>query len=221
VKFSSNQFSQASGSEDGLTYAHNRYGRYTRRRATPVNPRSSAQNNVRNSFTTTASGWSGLSGSARAAWETYAANVPYTDKLGASINLTGNAMYVACNQPRIAFLGGTNVVNTAPTTFNKVPLSTPTVNVTTGSNAAVTPIISDGWAADTNNAMIVFASRQKGPGVNFFVGPYRQCGIVRGTGVANITLPFAATAGNKVFFAFRVLGLDGRISDLIRTSDVF
>lgn len=221
MKFSSPVYSQASGSQDGTTYSHNRYGRYTRRRTTPTDPATAFQITQRNAFTALSTQWNGLSGSARAAWETYAANVPRVDALGNTVNLTGNAWFIACNQPRIAFLGATNVVTVAPTTFAMISLNTPTDAVATTSTATVLPNPADAWTANTNNALITFSSRQKSASVNFFKGPYQFAGSQRGTPSATLTLPFAATIGNKVFFAHRVLGVDGRISDLVRSSDVF
>lgn len=220
--FKSQVYSEARGSVNGVTYSRNRYGAYTRNRAKPVNPSTTLQTAVRAAFTSISAAWRALTAGQRDAWTGYSLTVPKTNKVGDTINLTGNAMYVACNQPRVTFLGPTNRVDAAPTNTGTIPLSPmTTLNITSGTVVSVQPSSSDTWTANTNNALLVFASRPQNASIAFFKGPYQFAGIVRGTPAANITLPHTVSTGQVVFFAFRVLGLDGRISDQIRGSDTF
>ena len=50
MKFTSQVYTQASGSVGGLTYSHNRSGMYTRARSTPTDPASTLQLERRSNF---------------------------------------------------------------------------------------------------------------------------------------------------------------------------
>jgi hypothetical protein len=85
-----------SGSQNGTTASHNRYGQYERTRAMPVQPIASPRRaEVRANFTAATSAWAALTPTEQEAWNTYAGSHPRTDALGQSMILTGHAMYVA------------------------------------------------------------------------------------------------------------------------------
>jgi hypothetical protein len=86
-----------SGSQAGTTASRNRFGQYTRSRATPVNPNTSAQQNARNRLTQFSQAWRGLTDVQRAAWESYALNHPFNDALGQQIFLTGHQSFISVN----------------------------------------------------------------------------------------------------------------------------
>jgi hypothetical protein len=85
-----------SGSQNGTTASHNRFGQYERTRAMPVQPVASPRRaQVRANFTAASAGWAILTMSEQEAWNSYAGSHPRTDSLGQSIVLTGHQMYVA------------------------------------------------------------------------------------------------------------------------------
>lgn len=86
-----------SGSLAGQTASRNRFGQYLRTRATPVQPRTTAQMAVRSALTGLTQGWSSLSESERAAWVAWALVHPRTDSLGQSVNITGAQAYIGVN----------------------------------------------------------------------------------------------------------------------------
>lgn len=225
MKFSSLVYAQTSGSVGGLTYAHNKGGLYTRARRVPVNPNSAQQSAVRDAVSAAVGRWTNtLTDAQRAAWETYAANVPLLDALGMSRNVSGINMYVRSNVPRIQV--GLSPVDAGPTTFSLPDLTLPTYVVNAGADTvAVSYTNTDGWATAVGGALLIYASRQQSPTINFFAGPYRFAGRVNGaatppTSPATITLPFAADSGNKVFFRAEATEADGRLSSSFRGFDV-
>lgn len=86
-----------SGSQGSRTYSHNKGGAYTRNRRIPVNPTTVAQGAIRNQLASSSSNWANLDPADRTAWNAYAATNPVTDRLGSSIQISGQSMYVALN----------------------------------------------------------------------------------------------------------------------------
>lgn len=215
--FTSQVIAGASGSVGGITASRNRYGQYMRVRAVPVNPNTAQQQDVRGAFLDATTRWALLTEAQRTAWSVYAQNTPVLNKLGASVVLSGNAMYVRCNAPRIQF--GLSPVDAGPTTFG---MPTYTAEVATllaaGQVGSVTFDNADTWAITTGGALAVFLSRPFGPGINFFAGPYQLSTIVLGdtgtppTSPAAVTpLPFPITIGQKVGWRIRTTDADGRL----------
>lgn len=97
----------SSGSIAGTTSSHNRAGQYTRNRRAPVQPVGTGRRAfIRSSFGAASSAWASLSSADQASWIAFAAGHPITDRLGQSITLTGQQMFVAvgtqllnCGQP--------------------------------------------------------------------------------------------------------------------------
>lgn len=84
-----------SGSIGNKTYARNRAGAYQRRRTKPVNPNSTPQQNARASFRSAINAWTQeLTTVQRNAWNTYAITVPWLNKAGQAMQLTGQNMFV-------------------------------------------------------------------------------------------------------------------------------
>lgn len=97
AKFTSHIVTGASGSVGGTTYAKNRNGLYLREKTVPTQPRTTAQTNVRASFTGSAQSWRGLSDAQRAAWTALGKQVTTTDALGQSSTLTGAQIHLGLN----------------------------------------------------------------------------------------------------------------------------
>lgn len=218
MKFKGTLIGPASGSMMGLTASRNRGGQYFRRRATPTNPNSPAQNLVRGYLSALSSLWNNtLTTAQRTGWDTYALNVPLTNTMGDAINVGGLGMYIRSNVPRLT--GSIARIDDAPTTFNLGSLTLPTIISAT----AATDILSvgytntDPWAIAVGGALMVYTSRPQNPSINFFRGPYRFAGKVAGavippTSPVAITSPFPFAVGQKVFVRVNAFTADGRLS---------
>jgi hypothetical protein len=104
----------ARGKQNGIVYSKNKSGAYVRRKVTPVNPQSTAQAAIRNSFATWSKQWSAtLTSAERAAWTTFANTYPRVDVFGNSITLNGLNQYIAINQVGVSL--GASVFTLPPT----------------------------------------------------------------------------------------------------------
>lgn len=83
-----------SGSQADTTASRNRFGQYNRTRASPVQPRTPRQVEVRALLTDASQAWRELTDATRAAWATYAASTPRTDSLGQTVFPTGHQAFV-------------------------------------------------------------------------------------------------------------------------------
>lgn len=216
-----------SGSIGGTTFSHNRGGPYARRRAIPTNPGTQQQSDVRATLSQLASRWRDtLSEVQRQAWDTYALNVPLPNAHGEPRNVGGLGMYVRSNVGRdqVPLI----LVDDAPVTFNLGEYTDPMVDsvVSTLQQATVSFEVADAWTGEDDSAMLVYASRQQNPSINYFKGPYQFAAAIEGDGVtpptspALIDLPFPVAIDNKVFLRFVVTRADGRYSSTFRSSGV-
>lgn len=223
MKYTSAIASTGSGSMGGATASRNKGGQYFRRRAIPTNPSTARQQIVRNGMATLSQRWGNvLTVVQRAAWAVYGENVPTTDTLGQSINLSGIDWYIAMNNVRIS--AGKTIVDTAPTTFTLASLTPPVVTGTAASGIGTVSFTNtDIWATLSGGGLAMQFSRPQSAGITFFKGPFQLGGTINGaasppTSPQNITLPFPAAVGNKVFWQARAFNADGRISALLRGS---
>lgn len=193
MKFTSPVFSAVSGSIGGTTFAHNRGGMYTRARAVPTNPNSIRQQNVRSAFNAAIEAWSAsLSPAQRAAWNNYAANVPVTNKLGQTVNLSGQNMFVRnyafAMQPEVNGVLLAAPTKDAPVVFNTgvAPILFETseaqdnaIGLNNGATALDTTIHFSG-ATDDAVYTVLYLGVKQNPGRNFYKGPYRLFAVVAG-----------------------------------------
>jgi len=114
--------SLASGSVEGMTYSRNRYGPYIRGRATPVNPASAKQTQMRAVFQMVSSGWKALLPASQAAWVAWAQTNPITDVLGDKQILTGHAAF--CKVNTRMWMLGTSQLTLPPMTPAPTPFET-------------------------------------------------------------------------------------------------
>jgi hypothetical protein len=220
----------ASGSVGGLTFSHNRAGGYVRSRATPVNPNTEYQQEVRSIMGALAAYWGEtLTAVERAAWDLYSYNVPMINRVGDPINVGGIGMFMRTNVVALQTgAGGGAIIAAAPSIFNLGSWTPPEIQAIT----AATQMISlsfddtDAWANEDDSDMVVFASRPMSAAINYFKGPYRFAGLIEGDSVtpptspANVTNPFPMVADQKVFIRAAVLRGDGRYSSDFRNGSI-
>lgn len=220
MKYTSPVYSAASGSIAGVTYSRNRGGSYTRQRAVPTNPNSTAQQLVRGYMSNYSSNWRNLTAVQQNAWQDYADATPLVDSLGQQHFVTGQNMYVRTNVFRAS--AGLSAVTSAPIDSGLAEMSNPTSITITGTTNILTATISgtDAWASASTGAMIIRASRPLSPGVNSSKHNLRLAGVVMGntttppTATGNITIPFLVSAAQKCAVAFRVCDGQGRLSPI-------
>jgi len=217
MKIKSALVTQISGSIGGMTGSRNRGGNYLRARAIPTDPSSAAQQRMRAIFAFSSSGWAGLTAAQRAAWSLFGENVPVTDALGDSINLSGQQWYVASVSTRVN--ANISPVSDGPTVFTRPEVGElDTLTAEPPDEIAFTYDATQLWATETGGALIVQVGRPQGAGVNFFRGPWRTAGTILGddttppTSPAAIASPFALTDDQNVWVRVIATTADGRVS---------
>lgn len=192
-----------SGSFRGDTSSRNRNGQYYRNRATPVQPRTTAQLNVRARLTTNAAAWRALTDAQRAGWTSLGLSITRTDSLGQVYSLTGFQAYVSVNQNKLA--AGDAAVSAAPSIVTPGDLLTATITLT----AAALSIAYTTTPLAAGVRLFIFVSPQKSAGVTFN-GDYRLLAVTAAAaasphnGLAAYTAKFGVpVVGNKIFFGLQ------------------
>lgn len=216
-----------SGSLGGIVASHNKGGPYFRNRSIPTNPSTSFQQTLRNAMTVLTTAWNDdLTVVERDAWQTYADNVPLTNRIGESRNVSGQNMYVRGNI--VALQTGFPRQDTAPTVFNLGSFTEPILVSAdaTAQTAEVSFTNTDAWANEDDSAMLVYLSRPQNPSINFFKGPYQFAGSIDGDAItppvspSTINSPFLISDGQTLFMQIRVCRADGRLSGKFRDNTV-
>jgi hypothetical protein len=220
MKFKSQVYTAVSGSIGGITYAHNAGGMYARGRATPTDPNTARQQNVRGYMSDLNVRWNNtLTQTQRDEWALYAANVTLLNAFGDPINVSGIAMYQRSNVLRLQF--GLDPVDDGPPVFN---LGTQAPPAFTGADEGDQmfnfdyPGSEPSWVSEDGSALVIFTGRPQNAGVTFYKGPFRSAVAILGDSTTPPTFPVEApatypiTAGQRAFARVRLLRADGRVS---------
>ncbi len=213
---------QMSGKLGGWVYSHNRGGPYIRNRAIPTNPGTQRQVDARNRVKNLAIAWTiTLTQAQRDAWELYAANTPWTNRLGQAITLTGLDMFVRSNS--VILQAGLAQVNAAPIVFTLAAAEAALVGSASAAAQTLSIAYDDTplWCDEDEAAEVFYMGRPQNPGVKFFKGPYRHIGSVEGDSIAPPATPYAGVAaawpiaeGQRIWIRSRIFRADGRLSPL-------
>ena len=223
VRFAEGQ--QRSGSIGATVYAHNRSGAYIRARSVPVNPNTARQVAVRNIARSLAIAWQAdLTQDQRDAWNVYAANVGWKNKLGDAINLTGLNHYLRSNGPRLQ--AGLDRVDEGPDTFLLATAELDLVVTASEATQEATVAYDDTrpWCDLDGAAQLVYCGLPQNAGVAFFKGPYRYAGLIQGDSVAppatpaTIAWPFPIAQGQRLWLKTRITLASGRLSEFAETN---
>jgi len=207
------------GSIGGNTFSKNRYGAYVRARTTPVNPQTNRQSEIRSIIQYLSQAWSNdLSAANIAAWEVYAAAIVRTNKLGATMKLTGFNHFIRSNACRIQ--NGASMIANGPGTLT-LPGGDSTFAAVVDSAAQQLSITFDNgldWASDSAGHLGVYMSLPKSSGTTFIAGPYRQAGTIDGAASPPaspqvLACPFPVHINQQVKVKARIMEGDGRLSD--------
>lgn len=211
---------QRSGKQGGIVWSHNRGGPYVRNRAIPTNPGTARQLAVRNAVRSIAIAWDLiLTQVQRDAWNLYAANVAWTNRLGESTSLTGLNHFIRTNTAPV--VSGIARIDAAPVLFDIAAAEL----ALTGAASEATQQITCGfdntapWAVEDNARQFFYAGRPQNGGIQFFKGPYRLMGVTTGVdpgGPATpvvMASPFPLAAGQRLWVRTRIMRADGRTSE--------
>lgn len=208
---------QRSGRLGATIASHNRSGAYLRAGSIPVNPNTARQVAVRNAVRSLAIAWQvTLTQIQRDAWDVYAANTTFLNKVGQSINLTGLNHYVRSNTPRV--MNGIAAVDAAPTIFALAAAETELAATASAATQDIT-ITGNGagpWVGEADAWQFFSMGIPQNDGIKFFGGPYRQLTATPGAGpppfpvVIAAAWPFAEL--NRIWIRSRIARGDGRLS---------
>jgi len=219
MKIRSALLTAGSGSIGGATLSHNKGGMYLRARAVPTNPNTARQTAVRSALAALSIRWSTiLSAAQREAWNLYAANVPVTNLLGESINLSGQQMYIRSNVP--ALQAGLSSIDSGPTEFNLGDYTQPSIDSTNAAGGTIDISFddNDAWVGEAGAYMLLYGGKPQGVGRNFFKGPFRYLGKITGDDVAppappeTVSSAYTLSIGNLLWVRAQVIRVDGRLS---------
>jgi len=207
----------SSGSYQGLTHSHNRYGQYVRTRAIPVNPGTSWQSLARTRLATSATDYRSLTALQQAGWIALGAQMQRQDPLGQTYTLTGLQAFASVNG--ILDLTGGARVTDAPAHIVPATLDT----VTPTATAATLSIAFTPTPLDTGEKLVAYLSQGRSPGRNF-EGDIRfiLAGAAASASPLNVfsawTTRFGTpVVGQRIFIAVAV-ALNGFLSAPLRAS---
>lgn len=202
-----------SGSQADTVASRNRFGQYYRRRATPINPKTTKQGDIRSVLSDNAKLWGATDGPTadqRVAWANYAQVHPRVDSLGQTIILSAFGMFMAINNFR-RYAGLSPILEPAIVSEGATS-ATMTWTATAG-----TPALSGAFLVPSSGWLLqVWAGPQRSPGVAFEAS-YRWLGQRGSTD----TSPFNALAaylalfgspleeGARIFFRSRTVDPNG------------
>lgn len=217
--------SEARGSAGGTTASRNRFGQYLRQRAIPVNPDSPAQILARQRLNDLSTRFRDiLTQAQRNAWNLYASNTVWKNKLGADVHLTGQNHFIRSNT--VALQGELDSYDDGPTTFG-IP-DQEALWAVTASEASQEVSIAYTFDVDVDNLLYAFfTGRPYSPSRQYYGGPWRLLGTIVGdattppTSPEAFTSPYPIAAGQKLAVYCRRLDVDGRLTEPFRqTLDV-
>jgi hypothetical protein len=208
-----------------MTYRKSRYGIIVTAKVSPVNPNTADQAQIRANLSAASAAWSVMSDSARAAWSLYGSNTPLISKSGALYTPSGRTVFMRSYTAALA--AGLEPIAAAPTTFG-LPSSDPTIAITVSAATQKASIAFDNgqaWAGAVGGALIVSMSKPQNPTVNTPRGGFRGIGHVAGAATPPTTpkaldVAYPCTAGQRVWFEYRILDTEGRLSNTFQVSAV-
>jgi hypothetical protein len=209
---------QRSGKQGGIVWSHNKGGPYVRNRAIPTNPQTDRQVAVRNAVRSISIAWElVLTQVQRDAWDTYAANVSWTNRLGQTITLSGLNHFIRCNTPRVQ--NGIARIDVAPVIFD---IAAAEGALAATASEATQDLTIDGdplasWVGEANAWQFFYMGLPQNASRKFFGGPYRFITAVPGAGPPPFPVviagawPFAE--GQRLWLRSRIARGDGRLSE--------
>lgn len=212
-----------SGKAGGVVGSHNRFGSYLRAYKVPVNPNSARQQVVRATLADIVDRWNSiLTSTQRSQWNVYAAAVPWTNKVGDTIYLTGFNMYLRSMQA--LRIQGNHWVDDGPATLT-LPESDNTMTVAISEATQVithTFDTTNAWRSENGAYLTIHQGEPQPSNVNFYGNYFRYAGSVAGNLAAPPASPqtqncsFVVQQNQRVWCMARIIRADGRVTTPIR-----
>lgn len=219
-----------SGKLGGLVMARNMGGLYLKAFASPTNPNTALQQEVRSIWSVLANAWwDVLTVIQRDAWDDLALANPQINKLGQTITISGMNMYVMFNQQRL--VADKAREDGAPISFLKSAADTAfTLDDADSGGQTIEGLFNDGadWTVLDEGALLLFLGKPVSPGRSRFHGPWRTLGVIDGNSITAPTSPFdfgtpggvawTLVAGQKVWMEGVIIEPGKFPSDRMRTN---
>jgi hypothetical protein len=195
--------------------SRNKGGQYLRARVVPSGSTPTPfQEVIRNAVRSTAPSWSSLTPAQRAGWNTYGVNVPVIDRLGDSIQLSGQNWFIGANVLR-AQVAADGILEEAPNVFNRGGLDFSGATIVLGASTGTLTLASSpaSLSLDVDDVIALWAGRDYSPGRSKYFGSFQLATTIGGNSTATaytFTLPFAHATDNAMSFNLGVSYLDGR-----------
>lgn len=160
---------------NGSVLSKNRYGSYMRNKVTPVNPQTTAQQEVRQRLGSLSSAWGGLTEAQRSSWRALAPSFPFTDIFGDQKELSGQVLFVKLNS-NLMKIG--DAINTAAPVKDSIPelfISSLVAEETAGALVGLDLTMSD-TAIPVGYELAIYATPPVQPGKQFVKNLYRFIG---------------------------------------------
>jgi len=138
--------SEARGKVSGNVFSKNKGGAIVRNRVTPINRRSTSQQNQRQQLAALSASWRGLTEAQRVGWNAASPNFPQSDNLGQTIFLSGEQLYVRSNL-NLILIGESQITDApTPTSFDVLAFTSLTAAAGAGTiSLAFTPTVPAGY----------------------------------------------------------------------------
>jgi hypothetical protein len=195
------------GSVGGTVFSRNKGGAYTRKRVAPINRTTPKQTQVRNNFGLLSKAWgASASDPQRGAWSMFAQANPLVNVLGASIIISGNAMFNKLNQ-RLLQIGAATILDPPADLSVPVLASATGLNITAAGGLVI--VDTNVQAVEAGALYYIFATPPLAPGRTPQQSDYRFLGKYAAVAAAvsiSLTTDYAAAYG--AFPAGAVIGVD-------------
>lgn len=205
----------ASGKLGGQVFSKNRGGSYVRTKVTPLNPRTTAQSNVRGIFAAISSDWSSISESDRASFNGFVNDYARTDVFGDLRNPSGKALFQRLNQ-NLAISEQAGIAVCPPPIA--VPFSNTRSAVGDVSNTELN-VTTDGNT--DGSKIVIWATPRLSQGTTFVKNKLRQLQVAEGGDAEIVEIWDAYTAkfgapqvGDNIYIGVRVINEQGQASPL-------
>jgi len=202
--------SELRGKLGGIVFSRNTWGAYIRNKVSPVQPRTSRQNLIRQKMTLMSQRWRDvLTIAQRDAWTAYAVGTNKSPYLGTKAPLTGLIAYIRFNVQWTVM--GQTVLDTAPAIPGEAPMPLMTVTGTVANGVrltALTPINAVGDKIDVySNKPLLSQAR------NFFNGPWQNRVIVDSNSVFPVVVvpPAECAVGQRWYLRARYFDATGKV----------
>lgn len=182
------------GSIAGNTFSKSKAGNIIRARRKPVNPRSNLQSTRRANTAYLATYWSKtLTAQQRADWRAYAAGTVWTNKLGQTIEIGGNAAFMRLNT--LFLIAGFGVWAPAPSALGHA--GGVTVTFQAENDTSKIQLDEPGGAFDKNDDgshLLVFVGLPSAPGRDATPKGFRYVETLNGSAAAAPAFPYEMDA---------------------------